>query len=84
MDITQNSSFHSNHTCIKKIVTFNCRGFAENSYQSLNFEESIVTAKSLEEECKFFCVSWLVLEGYFRNFTFFTSHVSAKTSVSVL
>jgi len=65
-------------------MTFNCRGFAENSYQSLNFEGLIIKAKSLEEECKFFCVSWLVLEGYFWDFTYFTSHVSARTSVSIL
>jgi len=47
---------------MKRNVTFNCRGFAENSYLSLSFGRSTIKAKSLEEECLFFCVSWLVLE----------------------
>jgi len=49
---------------MKKNVTINFRGFAENSYQLLYFDGSIINAKSLEEECYFFCVSWLGLEGY--------------------
>jgi len=46
---------------MKKNVTFNCRRFADNSYQSLYFDRSIIKAESLEEECRFFCVSWLLL-----------------------
>ena len=64
-------------------MPFNCRGFAENSYVNL-FDGSIIKAKSLEEECKFFCVSWLRLEVYLWGFTFFTSHFSARTSVRFL
>jgi len=47
---------------MKRNVTFNCRGFAENSPLSLYFDRSTIKANSLEEECKLFCVSWLLLE----------------------
>jgi len=47
---------------MKKNVTLDCSGFAENSYQSYYFDRSIIKDKSLEEECKFCCVSWLLLE----------------------
>jgi len=30
---------------------------------------SIIRAKLLEDECNFFCVCWLVWEGYFCEFT---------------
>jgi len=39
---------------MKKNVTVNCRGFAENSYQSLYFDRSKIKTKSLEEESKLF------------------------------
>jgi len=47
---------------MKKNFNFVCRGFAENSYQSHYFDRTIIKDKSLEEECKFCCVSWLLLE----------------------
>jgi len=68
---------------MKKNVTFDCRDFAENSYQSYYFDRSICKDKSLEEECKFCCVSWLVLEAYSCDFTIFTSQVSVRTSLSL-
>jgi hypothetical protein len=46
---------------LKKNVTFNCSGFADSSYQSIYFDRSIIKAKHLEEECKLFCVYWLLL-----------------------
>ena len=46
---------------LKKNVTFNCSGFADSSYQSIYFDLSIIKAKHLEEECKLFCVYWLLL-----------------------
>jgi len=46
---------------MKKNVKFDCRYFAENSYHSHYFDRTIIKAKSLEEECKFCCVSWLLL-----------------------
>jgi hypothetical protein len=70
-------------------VTFDCRGFAENSYLSLYihplkmfilFFRSIITTKLLEEECSFFCVSWLLLEVHLRihvfHFTLFRQNKS--------
>jgi len=39
---------------MKKNVTYNCRGFAENSYQSLYFDRSIIKAKLLEENVNCF------------------------------
>jgi len=46
------------------------------------FFRLIIRAKLLGEECNFFCVSWLLSEGYFWEHVFLTSHVSAKTNVS--
>ena len=87
----------SKNTYTKRNVTSDCtapwlkglcwKSISVNTYirlfnRFILFFRSIIRAKLLKEECNCFCVSWLLLERYFWELVFLTSHVSAKTSVS--